>query len=510
MILKTSICWLASVLFLYSAESSDILRFSNGDQLHGSFQGFKEGGLAVWQRDDLTAAVEFKTEQIRHIVLQGGEPLKPLASLSHVALVNGDRVPGTLVSLGKEFLTIDTLFAGILKIPRNQVAMIAPSPLGGRVYYHGPFVEAGWKMAHASHPEGLPVVSPPVADEKKDQKPTPDSPGRWQFSGSAWYWPSKSSGTALLRENLMPDRSVLRFDLAWKSRLSIAIAFHADFQKTKAQEPVAAGNPNIQRKIQAFGPGDSSILPVLFGNSYIVQIFPTHLMLFRSSVDDDGVPRIERVQANSNPVRLGDAGKAQFEIRSNRPSGEISLFINDEFVVQWSEGDIGPNAPTNYIGKGAGIGFVVQNEESPVKISDIMVAEWNGMPDAARSLQVDDQDIVLLANGTDRFSGKVDAFQDGKVLLDGKYGSFKFELDDIAEIRFARNRLAKPTEMASEQLTIRLSPIGRISGRPIAGSRSAIQMVSSGCGEMNFQLESAVMLDFQKSNSIIDAWDPEF
>lgn len=507
MILKASILGLFGSLLGVAADTQDILRFSNGDQLHGTFQGFKEGPLAVWQRDDLTAAVEFKCETLRHIVLQGGEPRKPLTSLSHVALVNGDRIPGSLVSLDSATLSIDTLFAGILKIPRNQVAMIAPSPLGGRLYYHGPFVETGWKMANASFPEGMP---PPAADAKDDAKVPSDEPRRWEFSGSAWYWPNKSSGTALIHENLMSDRSVLRFDLAWKNRLSMAVAFHADFQKANSPEAAGEGKPNALRKAQAFGPGDSSILPLLFGNSYIIQLFPTHLMLFRSSVDEEGVPRIERVQTNSNSIRLGDAGKAQFEIRSNRPTGEISLFINDEFVVQWSEGDVRADAPSNDIGKGRGFGFVVQNEESPVKISDIMVAEWNGMPDAARSLQVDDQDIVLLANGTDRFSGKITAFEEGKVLLDGKYGSFKFALDDIAEIRFARNRLAKPTEMASDSLTIRLSPIGKVSGRPVSGNRSSIQIVSAECGEMNFQLESAVMIDFQQSNSIIDAWESEF
>lgn len=510
MIWKTSLSWLASIVVGSAADPHDILRFTNGDQLHGSFNGFKEGFLAVWQRDDLTAPVEFKTEQLRHIVLQAGVPRVPLKSLSHVALVNGDRVPGTLTSLGKDFVTLDTLFAGTLKIPRNQVTMIAPSPLGGRIYYHGPFSDTDWKMGHASYPEGLPPKSPPGAEEKKDPKVVNDSPVRWQFSGSAWYWPGKSSGTALFRENLMSDRSVLRFDLAWKSRLSIAVAFHADFRKTKSSELDAEGNANPQRKIQAFGQGDSSLLPVIFGNSYIVQFFPTHLMLFRSSVDDEGVPRIERVRTNSNPIRLGDAGNARFEIRSNRVSGDISLFIDDEFVVQWSEGDVGAEPSTDYVGKGSGFGFVVQSEECPVKISDIMVAEWNGMPDAARSLQVDDQDIVLLANGTDRFSGDVGGFDDGKILFKGRFGEFKFELDDIAEIRFARNRLAKPIEMGSDQMTIRLSPLGEVSGRPISGNSSAIEMVSPECGQMNFKLESAVMLDFENSNSIVDVWHSEF
>ena len=505
MIWKTPIAWLATVLCVGAAESPDILRFANGDQLHGSFQGIKEGPLAVWQRNDLTTAVEFKTQQLRHIVLHGGEPLKPLTSLSHVALVNGDRVPGTLLRMDPDFLILDTSYAGTVKIPRNQLAMVAPTPLGGRVYYHGPFVEKGWKMANTAFPTGL----PPAVDGQKAAAADKDSAGRWQFSGSAWYWSHQSCGTALLRENLMSDRSVLRFNLAWKNRLSMAVAFHADFQRTINRADVDK-EANAQPKGQAFSPGDSAILPVIFGNSYIIQFFPTHLMLFRSSVDDAGVPRLERVQTNSNPIRLGDAGHAQFEIRSNRPTGEISLFINDEFVVQWSEGDAGPIVGNNYIGKGAGFGFVVQNEDSPVKISDIMVAEWNGMPDAARSLQVDDQDIVLLANGTDRFSGKVAAFQDGKILLEGKYGSFKFALDDIAEIRFARNHLAKPTEVPPGQVTVRFSPIGKISGRPISGDGTTIQLHSPECGLMDFNLESAIMLDFQNSSSAVDAWDEKF
>jgi hypothetical protein len=64
--------------------------------------------------------------------------------------------------------------------------------------------------------------------------------------------------------------------------------------------------------------------------------------------------------------------------------------------------------------------------------------------------------------------------------------------------------------MASDSLTIRLSPIGKVSGRPVSGNRSSIQIISAECGEMNFQLESAVMIDFQQSNSIIDAWESEF
>lgn len=505
MIGKLAVTWISCAVLLGAAESGDLLRFSNGDQLHGTFQGLKNGGLAIWQSVDVAGAVEFKADKLRHVVLHGGSPVKALTLLSHVALVNGDRIPGTITHLDSEALTMNTPYAGVLRIPRAQIAMLAPSPLGGRLHYHGPFVEDEWKMAHAAFPDGMP---PALADDDKAGK---DQPGRWVFSGSAWYWPSKLSGTALMRDHAMPDRAILRFDLAWKNRLAIAIGFHADFAKPKPKEP--ADNKigeNPQRKLQGLVPGDSTILPLLFGNSYVVQIFSTHLMLFRTSVGDAAGPSVERVQINGNAIRLGDTGKARMEIRSNRLTGEISLFLNDEFVVQWSERGTVPNDKDQYAGKGEGFGFVVQTEDSPVKVSDVMVAEWNGMPDSARSLQVDDQDIVLLANGTDRFAGTVGSFQDGKVRFEGKYGEFQFDLDDIAEIRFARNRLAKATDPASQSMTVRLSPLGQISGLPLSGDASSIRILNPVCGEMNLKLESAVMLDFQSSNNIIDDWDAEF
>lgn len=506
MIRNLAIFWIAAMTGLKAAGPADLLRFANGDQLHGSFEGIKEGPEAVWKRDDLAAPVAFKTDQLRHIVLRGGRPLKPLASLSHVALVNGDRIPGTLTALDESSLTLETTYAGVLKIPRDQVAMFAPSPLGGRLHYHGPFREDEWRMANASFPDGMPPV--PKEGEEKDSN---DQPGRWTFSGSAWYWPSKASGTALLREGAMPDRSILRFDLAWKNRLSFAIGFHADFAKPKLQKAERKeADDAAPRRLPAFAPGDSTILPEIFGNSYVLQIFSTHMMLFRTSIDEDGEPSVERVQINGNSIRLGDTGKATVEIRGNRLNGGISLFVNDEFVVQWSEGTDGGGDKATYAGKGAGFGFVVQTEDSPVRISDVMVAEWNGMPDSARSLQADEQDIVLLSNGTDRFSGKVGAFQDGEVGMEGKYGRFQFKLADIAEIRFARNRLAEETVPDPGNLTVRLHPLGRVSGRPISGDGSSVRLHSPVCGEMNFNLESAVMLDFQSTGNIIDDWDAEF
>lgn len=503
--------WMAAGAVACAAEvPGDLLRFSNGDQLHGHFQGLVEGPQALWLREDLAEAVPFKTSGIRHVVLRGARPAQALHSLSHVTLVNGDRVPGTITELDAESVVVETSFAGPLRIPREQVVMLAPSPLGGRLHYHGPFIEEEWRMAHAAFPEGLPAEGPDEAlKENKNAQEDPDSVGVWAFSGSAWYWPGKKSGTALIREEGMPDRAILRFDLAWRNRLSIAVAFHADFAKVRPAKDDGADAKANARPV-GFVPGDSTVLPVLFGNSYVLQIFSTHMMLFRASIDEDGAPKIERVQMNGNAVRLGDTGKATVEVRSNRLSGQISLFVNDEFIVQWSERAEAAGEAQTYAGRGNGFGFVVQTEDAPVKISDVMVAEWNGMPDSARSLQVDAQDVVLLANGTDRFAGNVLSLSGGKLDFEGKFGRFQFALDDLAEVRFARDRLAPKTEPAADELTVRFSPLGQISGRPLAGSASVLKFSSQIYGDVDCKLDAAVMLDFQSTTTIIDDWESEF
>ncbi len=48
------------------------------------------------------------------------------------------------------------------------------------------------------------------------------------------------------------------------------------------------------------------------------------------------------------------------DIRGNRLTEEIALFINDEFVGQWSEGGTVIRVQSLYAGKGPVFGFVVQ------------------------------------------------------------------------------------------------------------------------------------------------------
>jgi hypothetical protein len=154
---------------------------------------------------------------------------------------------------------------------------------------------------------------------------------------------------------------------------------------------------------------------------------------------------------------------------------------------------------------------MVQMENSPVRVSDIVVAEWNGIPDSARSLESNDSDIVLLTNGTDRFSGKITAVKDGKLNLTGRYGNFSFPMTEIAEIRFAKSQVK--TINQDEQpsgFKIRFHPVGSISGQVVSGDSKNIRILNAAAGEINVGLNSATMLEFKSTPSYLDDWNVEF
>jgi hypothetical protein len=508
MIRTPAIFCLLSIIAASAADLPDLLRFTNDDQLRGTFRGMQEGPQVLWKNEDLAEPAAFKTNRIRHIVLRGGRPLKQLGTLSHADLINGDKVPGIITALDEKSVTLDTGYVGKLIIPRDRVTMLAPNPLGGRVAYYGPFAEDDWKMIHGSFPGGM-----PAENAKKEGDENSETPGRWSFSGSSWYWNHKSGGTALIRESGMPERSVLRFDLAWKSRLNLSIALHADFASSQPGE-------RVDRKQENHGGVllNPASLPRLFGNSYVLQLYSNYITLLRTSVDADGKPAIERPRGNGGASRLGETGRSRIELRSNRRTGEITLFVNDEFTAQWNGLDMAADeaADGDAAGKGkasggSGFGFVAQGVDSPVRISDIIMSEWNGMPDSARSLQMDEQDVVLMANGTDRYSGKVGRLDEqGGILFEGRHGRFRFPLEDVSEIRFAKQGLAAASEPPADNVLLRLAPIGSISGQPLPGEGPALGLISPIVGRIDLSLDPAVMIEFNASSSPFDDWNADF
>lgn len=558
--LLSSLLLLGSAAALAAAPAPprpDLLRFENGDQLHGAFQGIRDGAV-VWQREDLAAPGQFQTKTIRKIILRGARPQVAAGGLAHVELVNGDRLPGTLVALDDKTVTVNTSFAGVLRLPRDCVSAIAPMPLGSPVRYYGPYAEDGWLMLHPAYPDGLPPLKPkpaaavaaesstekaaaPAADEagenageNADEKAAedidpaaateadlldPDTIPRWDFSGTAWYWSHKKGCTPLARKSGMSECSVLRFDLAWRNRPLLGVVFHADFAhppEVEAQPDDGADADNRRRRqrdlMGRLNMGDPTGLVPLFGNCYMLQINAGYIALLRCSLDAKGVAKIERMPLTKSDIRIGDGDSASFDLRCDRPKGTIVLQVNGERAMEWQEptDPDDPDAVPEYAGKGAGFGFFTLADSSLLRVSEVAVADWNGNPDSARSMNVGDRDVVLLTNGTDRYSGNISGLADGKLQLTGKFGDFVFPLAEVAEIRFGRDSLSQAPEPAADSIGVRLEPHGRVSGKLLSGDAHSLRLATPFAGEIEVNLDGAVILDFDSSTNYLDNWDDPF
>ncbi|MFZ9935977.1 MAG: hypothetical protein ACO3JG_02845 [Luteolibacter sp.] len=467
-----------------AAERPDMLRFTNGDQLRGSFAGLRPGPVVHWRHDDLAAPAEFKTTSLHQLVLREGQPLSPLRTLAHVELANHDRFPGKIVALDDAKLTLETDYAGLIEIPRKHVSLMAPNPMGGRLHYQGPFAQDEWEMVatrEETEQEAAPDEEAARSDDGEDEAKSDHESEKWIFTGSSWLWNGKNPETALTRADALPERSVLRFELAWKNRLSLALAMHADFKCP----PADADEARKTRRV--FNIMDPRSLARVFGTSHILQIYSNYLAHITTRVDENGEISVNRGVHGNHNMRLGDSGKARIELRSNRKTPDSPAFTH------------------------GGIGFIVMTNDSPVKISDIVISEWNGMPDAARSLQVEDFDIVLMNNGTDRYAGKVGGFgSDGIVDFEGRHGNFRLPLDEIAEIRFARGGLAKIPETTGNAILVRMGPMGAIRGSPVGGDRNSIELHNPSAGKIALSLDPATLIDFNPSHIAIDEWSHDF
>ena len=514
--IRSLVITVAAVLpMLHADHPPDLLRFTNGDQLHGSFQGIAEGPSLVWKRQDLDEIAKFGVNNLRHLVMRGGNPAVPLKSISLVELVNGDQIPGMVTALNDKEITIETSCAGSLTLERNKVARIAPQPLGGRLHYHGPFSPEHWEVTSYNRDEKQHQEQAKAEDEAPDEKAEAEdkqpAAAPWQHSGAAWYWKSAKPGTALILRNTIPRKSTLRFDIAWKNQLNLAIALHADFcvKQSPKQEDDDGKPEDKQRQRDPFVAHDSSCLPSIFGNAFILQIHSNYMVIYRTMVDAEGNESVKRVQTASNRLNIGENTTSTFELRSDLDNSSYSLFLNDKFIIQWTDPAL-RNENTKTI-SGNSLAFLPQIADAQIKISDVIIAEWNGMPDSARSLQVDDQDIILMTNGLDRLAGQAISLEENNTLrFRGKHGEFLLPLDEISELHMANGKRLDFEPPSGLQLKLRFSPMGMISGAPLSGDRKTLVLDHPLAGDMTIHNESVVMYEFNDSTDIFTDWDENF
>jgi len=515
---------------------SDLIRFENGDIMHGEFGGIAEG--LIWKRQDIEQPIRFQMKSIRQIIFNEAKSNDFSKGTSFITLISGDRVPGEIIAMDEKELTLSSPIIGDITIPRDRIRAIAPNPYGGELYYAGPFTGDGWM--HLGYQKSGKKEESDEDDPTEEQEEAKEATPSWAYSGAAFY---STDRAPLVFDANLPDVGRLRFKLAYKAAMNLSVAFHADLthplpdeemgtpdagEEAEEEEEEAAGEdeapkekvkkPDLKfetlmdlHKDQPFQtipwmrPGQSNHAD-FFGTAYVMTIHSSYPSLNRSSFNEDG----RATNRPLNPARSGVAvpphGETEIEIRFNRPKNLVMLFIDGNYAAQW-------NDPSDYLAKGSAIGFL-NTSSNQIKISDIIVTSWNGVTDSASSMDHPERDVALLTNGTDRFSGALDRIENGKAFLKTSYAKVEIALVDLSLIELNKNGQADLEEASydwkSEPATILFKPYGLIKVIPDSSTPKLLSGHSPFFGDIKINLESAIMLRLLDESPDISDWFDDF
>ncbi|MBB5352406.1 hypothetical protein HNR46_002651 [Haloferula luteola] len=465
------------ILGMASAEPPDLLRLSDGS-LEGHFGGITPEGKLLWLRDDADNGLSFNLDRIQHVALRGAQPQGVTGELSHVFLTNGDCLPGTIVSMDRDQLVMESAVAGQLTIPISAIASLAPNPFGGRLIYAGPFDAEAWEIT-------LPASTDPTPEAQESKTPA------WQHSGGDWYY---HGGPEILRRALsMPRQSVFRMHLDWRAMPPVMIGFYSDFMAP----PPLEGDEEAQQAAPR-----PDFTTASFGNSLILNVRGNYVSLQRCGYEKDGRPFSRMIRTDASTVQFRKRDEAELEIRTDLDEGTVTLYVDGSYMIHWNLEE-----EENFQPLGGGIGFGVPGNHDSLRISNLLVAEWNGMPDAARSFDHADRDLILLTNGTDRFSGEIVSIQDRRITLSGPYADLTIPLHEVAEVHLAGHQVEPPESIGNGSLAVFFQPVGRITGKIREAGPDHAVLDSPLLNQVRLDLRAASLLEYQPAGQFLNPWD---
>ena len=468
----------------------DLLRFINGDTLHGTFSGFGEKNTLLWKTPESPDTIHFSTKQCHRITLAHGNGHLPPNTESSITLTNGDVIPGKIREVTQKSATLETSHLGTIQIPFDAITTISPNPYNGKIYNHGPHNQEGWNVISETPPKK-------ESDDKEKKKAATAPSTGWKFIAGAWYLGTEKNNY-LVRKDALPDQCRLSVNLEWRGNLSLNIALHADLTPAK------------RKKTDTPSYSPNNIASTL-GHAYFIALTSHSASLYSSSFDKDGKP-ITNVVASENRagLNLSNQSQANIEIRMDRAKKQILLYLNGAFKTKWLiDGD--------YLAKGSALTFSRQyyRTRTELRITDILISSWNGLRDSALSMQSSQRDVILLTSGLDRFSGKFNGIHDGTVSFLGKFNNrLNIPQEEVTEIHLAspHSKRSPDQEDPDNDTSVHFytHPIGRISGTPKLGKNGKTYLSTTLLGDIPLDTRYMNLIDFSHQNNLLDQWYDNF
>jgi hypothetical protein len=253
-----------------------LVRFRNGDTLHGLLQTIDNTAGMDWRYPDSKEDLHFSLQNVMEIALAGAGPAPTGNAI--VSLTNGDVFRGDIISLDDQTLTLSTAYAGPLKIKRVMVASISPRRGMENVLLDGLISLDGWKRFNGAE--------------------------HWQLHEGVLTIPQ--AGT-IGRDFPLPDRCAVEFDMAWQPIPYLQIGLYAS-------------QPD-------FNPGNSG------GSAYWIDLMPNMVLFQRQRPNDSA--QLGQVEVH----RFSRPGSVRVGIYADKLKKTFSVTLDGQLLRTWTDTD---------------------------------------------------------------------------------------------------------------------------------------------------------------------------
>jgi len=412
----------------------DSIIMKDGGLMYGYLGEFNtEDNSVSWLRKDADNPHFFKIKDVSQICINGSRPQDNAPHHSHIELINGDRIPGEIQSIGEEKIILKTEYSGLLTIDKTKVLSLYPAPDGEPVVINGFGAKHNWQKKDSEHIK--------FTRSKKKYEP-------WQLHGASFYASNNDSGYIINPDLKLPEDFVCKFKYSYTDFPKLHLVLQADLKelpvKKDAEDQENVAIPN--HVIPDTGLSKNAIVSE-FGNCLNLVISQSRYLLYTAGIDEESGQLYYNKQDQSNPIyyRLAERSDIEVEIHVSRKKRSIELIINKKNAGKWllSESDYPKNG--NQLAF-----FIKPSNNSSVRLSNLKIAEWHGVTDSPRSLVNQDNDIILLNNNTDRFAGKLDQIKDQNLFFTNDLFSLKIPTDSVKTVNFAKKDLSQSQPLENE------------------------------------------------------------
>jgi hypothetical protein len=365
------------------AQVADGLTFRNGDVVFGKLLAIQPRGAVRWQHPEAPEPIDFKPESILQIDFPAHKaPDVATNDACRVSCVNGDILCGNLVAGDRDSLTLDTWYAGKLKLPRTAILSLDFASRAP-VIFAGITGLEGWTQGNTV-------------------KAFMGEAGEWTYRNGALY---ADKAASIARDVKLPDVADIQFDLAWKGMLNLAIALYTD----SLQPILLTGKDN--------GPDFGGFYSLRFQSTVFISLMPIRKKDPLHSLGDLIVPS------------LNQKDRVHVELRASKPGHLIGLFFDGALVRTWDD-------PKGFVGEGTGLRFV-QNGGGELKLAHLRVTKWNGVLSESSAPPPDgSHDVVSLESGS-KISGDIQAIANGEISMLTGGSATRIRLTNATAIDFA-------------------------------------------------------------------------